>query len=59
MTALVDAWTSQKDFFEAKSIDQVISISGDGNLRDGNETSNQLRELFANIPGDNIKRYMN
>jgi hypothetical protein len=59
MTTLLDIWISQKEFFESKSIEQVISIAGDGNLCDGNKTSNQLRELLANIPANNLVRYIN
>ncbi len=58
MTTLLDLWLGQKEFFEAKSIEQVISIAGDGNLRDDNETSIQLRELLSNIPGASIQRYI-
>lgn len=58
MTTLLDIWIGQKEFFDAKSVEQVMSISGDGNLRDGNETTNQTRELWANIPADIIARYI-
>jgi hypothetical protein len=59
MTALLDIWIGQKDFFEAKSVEQVIGIAGDGTLRDGNESSTQLRELLSNIPSQSIERYVN
>jgi len=58
MTTLLDIWLEQKDFYKAKTIEQVISIAGDGSLRDGNETSAQLRELLSNIPSENIKQYI-
>lgn len=58
MTSLLDIWVGQKSFFEAKTIEQVISISGDGNLRDSNEASCQLRELLANLPATSIARYI-
>lgn len=59
MTTLLDIWIGQKEFFEAKSIEQVISMAGDGNLLDGNETSVQLREFLSNIPAGSIQRYIN
>lgn len=59
MTTLLQIWMSQRGFFETKSIEQLISIAGDGTLRDGNETSNQLRELFANLPSMHIEKYVN
>lgn len=58
MTTLLDIWIGQKEFFEAKSIEQVITIAGDGSLRDGNETSTQLRELLSSIPATSIERYI-
>ena len=58
MTRLLDIWIGQRDFLESKSIEQLIAISGDGTLRDGNETSAQLRELFSNIPSSSISRYV-
>ncbi len=58
MTTLLDIWLGQKEFIEAKTIEQVISIAGDGILRDGNDTSVQLRELFSNIPAGSIQRYI-
>jgi len=58
MTTLLDIWIGQRDFLEAKSVEQIIAIAGDGNLRDNNETSVQLRELFSNLPSANIGRYI-
>lgn len=58
MTSLLDLWKSQRDFLEAKSIIQVIGVAGDGQLRDGNESSLQLREFLANIPSPLIERYV-
>jgi len=58
MTTLLDVWIDQKIFIEAKSIEQVITICGDGKLKDGNETSIQLREYFANISTNLIECYI-
>lgn len=58
MTSLLDIWINQREFFDAKTIEQVISISGDGNLIDGNETSKQLRDLLANLPSTSIAKYV-
>lgn len=58
MTSLLDIWIKQNAFFEVKSVEQVISIAGDGHLRDGSESSKQLRELFANIPLKSIIKYI-
>ncbi len=58
MTTLLDVWIYQKKFIEEKSIEQVLTICGDGQLKDGNETSIQLREYFANITTNLIERYI-
>ena len=58
MTTLLDVWIYQKKFIEEKSIEQVLTICGDGQLKDGNETSIQLREYFANITTNMIERYI-
>lgn len=58
MTTLLKTWISQREFFETKSVEQLIAIAGDGTLKDGNETSRQIRELFANIPSTILSRYI-
>jgi hypothetical protein len=58
MTTLFDIWMERKEFFKDKSIDQIIAIAGDGNLRDGSKTSVELRELLSNIPSTSIERYI-
>jgi hypothetical protein len=58
MTRLLDIWLEQKSFFQTKTIEQLISIAGDGRLRDGNETSIQLQEVLSNLPGDRIEAYI-
>lgn len=59
MTSLLDIWMVRREFLDSKSIEQVIAISGDGTLKDGNETSNNLREFIANIPSAKIEHYIN
>ncbi len=58
MIKLLDIWIEQRDFLVSKSVEQLIAISGDGTLRDGNEASAQLRELFSNISASDISRYV-
>lgn len=58
MTTVLDIWKDRMDFIDAKSIEQLLIISGDGKLLDGSEASNQLREFFANIPAKNLERYI-
>ncbi len=58
MSTLLNLWLNQKSFFQTKSIEQILAISGDGSLRDDNETSTQLRSFFANIPASDLSRYI-
>jgi hypothetical protein len=58
MTTLLDIWLGKKDFFESKTVEQVVSIAGDGRLKDDSATSRQLRELFSNVPSDLLSRYI-
>ena len=58
MSNLLKTWIDQREFFETKSVEQLIAIAGDGTLKDGNETSKQVRDLFANIPSTVLARYV-
>ncbi len=44
MTKLIQLWREQSDFFINKTFAQIINIAGEGQLKDNNETSNQVRE---------------
>jgi hypothetical protein len=52
-------WLDKKGFFEGKTIEQVLRITGDGTLRDGNDASIQLREFFGSIPSPLLFQYIN
>ena len=58
MTSLLDIWLGKKDFLESKTVEQLVSIAGDGRLKDGSDTSSQLRELFSNVPSNLLARYI-
>ena len=58
MDSLLDIWLGKKDFLESKSLEQVVSFAGDGRLKDGGDTSRQLRELFSNVPSELLARYI-
>lgn len=49
---LIDDWNSKRAEVAAKTIKQIVSYSGNGYLRDGNDTSVQLRD-FLNVVGSN------
>ena len=56
--SLLSMWKANKDEFAHKQIQQLVSLAGDGNLRDGNKTSKELREFFAAIPTIDLARYL-
>lgn len=43
-------WNSNREFFTGKSIQQVLSMCGDGELRENNTTSSELRRFLALVP---------
>lgn len=58
MTKLISLWIDKKEFFEDKKVEQIVSMAGDGLLKDGSAASAQLREYFSNIPSKNIAKYV-
>lgn len=52
---LLEIWRDQPSFVEGKSFRQVIQLAGDGRLRDGNGTSQELTEWLAAIPLTRLK----
>lgn len=50
MNTLVQLWKDRPAFLEIKSFRQIIQLAGDGRLRDGNETSTEIREWLSAIP---------
>jgi hypothetical protein len=52
---LIEIWRDQPAFVEAKSFRQIIQLAGDGRLRDGNGTSQELREWLAAIPLERLR----
>lgn len=55
-STLLEIWKDQAAFIEGKSFRQVIQLAGDGRLRDGNQTSAELREWLAAIPLDHLRQ---
>src|SRR6266404_2181268 len=53
---LTEIWRDRRAFLEDKSFRQIIQLAGDGRLRDGNITSQELRDWLAAIPLDRLRR---
>ncbi len=58
MTTLLKLWTDQRGFLASKTLEQIVMMTGDGKLKDGNPTITQLREYFSNIPSDLLCNYI-
>lgn len=57
MTTLLELWKEKKDFLIDKSLSQIINIAGEGELKDGNKSSIEVRELLNEIPSDKLKLF--
>lgn len=56
--ALIDLWKGDRDQITSKRIDQLIAFAGDGQLRDGNDTSAELRDLLKLVSSDILGRWL-
>jgi len=52
---LSQLWHDQSAFLIGKSFLQIIQVAGDGQLRDENETSSELREWLGVIPLERLR----
>ena len=59
MTTLLELWKDKRDFFVEKTLSQIISMTGEGALKDGNKTSLQIREFLNEIPTRLLVQYAN
>ena len=57
--SLFDLWKAQPTELASKQISQLIAIAGEGKLRDGNDTSKELREFLRSAPSHLLTRYSN
>lgn len=44
---LLELWKANPDEFESYQVRQIVSFSGDGKLRDGNETCQEFRKFLS------------
>jgi hypothetical protein len=55
--ALINLWRKSRDDVLGLNIEQIVSVAGDGNLRDESETSGELREFFNLVPSEPLFNY--
>jgi hypothetical protein len=54
---IFNLWEGNKDFFQSKSIEQILSFCGDGKLRGGSLTSQEFRSFMGKIPSRYLQKY--
>ncbi len=55
--SILDLWEQSKEQVKNKHVQQVIAFSGDGQLRDGSDTSGEFRAFLSAIPSQLLKEY--
>lgn len=56
--SLVDLWKTDRSQIETKRLWQSIHFAGEGQLRDGNATSKELRELLSVVPSEYLGEWI-
>jgi hypothetical protein len=56
--SLLSIWQANKTEIEVKQIQQLVALAGEGVLRDGNVTSQELREFLAAVPTEQLGKYL-
>ena len=57
MNSITQIWNKNKKTFVAKNLSQILGFAGDGRLKDGNQTSKELRELLGQVPSQQLKAF--
>lgn len=55
MNSIVELWRTNRDFLLDKKLHQILGFTGEGKLRDGNDTSQQFRDYLHTVPNDRLK----
>ena len=55
--SLTDLWEKSKSELETKTIQQIISITGDENIKDASVTLDEFRAFLKGISSDLIQDY--
>lgn len=57
--SLFELWKSDASVLEGKTFCQIIQFAGEGRLRDGNDTSKEVRSLLAAVPLGKLADFAN
>ncbi len=55
---LLDLWRTNPIYVKKLAIEQLVTIAGDGNLRDDSDCSVELRQVLSELPSDKLFEYM-
>ncbi len=50
-------WNSNREFFHGKGVQQILSMCGDGGLKDGNPTSTEFRHFLTLVPSSMLAAF--
>jgi hypothetical protein len=56
--SLLALWKNSKEELQEKNLQQLLPLAGNGKLKDGNTASKEIREFFAHMNSDFLKKYM-
>ena len=56
--ALISLWKSNPAAMDELSIEQIVATAGDGNLRDDQSTSAELKEYLSQVPSEELSAYV-
>jgi hypothetical protein len=56
--SLITIWKSNPEEIEAKKLYQIVTMAGDGELKDNSDTSKELRSYFSSITTSTLARYL-
>lgn len=59
MVSISSLWDTNKEMFWTKKIKQIISFTGEGVLKDKNQTSVEFNEFLTKIPSKLLSKYAN
>jgi hypothetical protein len=55
---LLDLWEKSPETLESFTVEQIVSFSGDGKLRDGSDCSREFRKYISRISSEKIESYI-
>ena len=55
--SLLKFWKVERDSILQMNVERIIKIAGDGNLKDGNKTSEEFRIFLTEVEGEKLAEY--